>query len=156
MSISDKKNIIIRKNKTPVDERFKRTYNSDFRIKLIQSNNVDFLRKLLFICLDPPNKSFLRSNLNTNFTFIMPLFRIFSSNVSQEIDFYMTNFIKEFFILNFKKDGLYIPRVLTRYLDDISGDIIELIKFLYYYYPVKNYSLLQLLNKIKSGDMAIN
>lgn len=168
MSISDLKNIIIRQNKVPLKSYFKLSYDKDFRSHLIYFENEDYLRLLLFICLDPPTKSILQgkaslngnnNNMN-NYTgysnntayneLILPIFTVFSENIILEINSYMKNFSNTYFKI--KDLEIYLPKCIHRYLIDFNSDKIEMIKTLYYYSNQKEYSLIQLLNLINEDQ----
>ena len=140
LNLYEMKNIIIRKNKTPLDSYFKLVYDNNHLVNLIE--DYDEINKLLFICVDP----------NT-FYEIEYKFTVFTEDVYNEINYFLNDFIIN--NTEIDEEEIRVPQFLKYYLIDFSNSESQLVKIIIENHKMSNEKKNQIEKSILRGSIKI-
>jgi len=123
VSLYEMKNIIIRRNKKPLNSYFRLVNDSDLRIQFIEEDD-SMLIKLHIVCLDP--------NMGTNTEPSREIEHIFThfeaSTVYEKLDQHCKNWLEKN-VEELEEDNIiYIPKLFKDYIMDFGNTEEEMVK----------------------------
>lgn len=142
LSLYEMKNIVIRRNKKPVDQYFRLVYDTDPRVKFIDEND-SMLIKLHIVCLDPDEETDISFNP-------MPL----NEKVYEQLDEYCKSFVSE--TVSRENELLNLPQLFKKYLVDFGGTEVELVGQVLKYHNDPNMKPTPMKKLLNSKDININ
>jgi len=146
MSLYEMKNIVIRRNRKPLDAYFRLVANSDPRINFLVEDDSN-LMKLHIICMDPFNQ-------NEECPYEPKFIQFRDISVEDQIEEYCKNWVAEF--VKKEEKVLYIPKFLKDYIIDFGGSEQDLIKNIFKIHNDPNLKATNIMKLIASKGIYLN
>lgn len=154
ISLYEMKNIVIRRNRKPLNAYFKLANASDARINFIDENPNDLmLLKFLIICPDP---MIIDEQSGDNSSQVDPRYVIFNDElrIQEVLDDQCKGFVSD--TVKKEENFLYVPKLFKDYIVDFDNSEQNLIKTLLKLHTDTNLKPTGIIKAINSKELVIN
>ena len=150
ISLYEMKNIVIRRNKKPLNAYFRLVNDNDPKVNFIEEND-SLLLKLHIACLDP----LIVSNSESEYPIPLPRITQFKpSTVYDQLDEHCKLWLADYVYKD--ENQLNIPKFLKDYVSDFGKDDEDLIKAIFKLNFDPNMKTMNIVKQVKSRELIIN
>jgi serine/threonine protein kinase len=150
ISLYEMKNIVIRRNKKPLNAYFRLVNDNDPKVNFIEEND-SLLLKLHIACLDP----LIVSNSESEYPIPLPRITQFKpSTVYDQLDEHCKLWLSDYVYKD--ENQLNIPKFLKDYVSDFGKDDEDLIKAIFKLNFDPNMKTMNIVKQVKSRELIIN